>query len=170
VSETGLGEAARVYARFKEVFGGRTSSYTARMAAKERAAKAEDDGGSAAAFGPGRDPVTMRAALTSFLRDFGFEAPLAQADLMSAWADIAGPETAAHSTPLHIDDGVLVIQCDSTAWATQLRSMKSMILATIEEKYRDAGVESVQFLNPGAPSWKRGPRSVPGRGPRDTYG
>ncbi|PZQ74527.1 MAG: DUF721 domain-containing protein, partial [Cutibacterium acnes] len=23
---------------------------------------------------------------------------------------------------------------------------------------------------PSAPSWKHGPRSVPGRGPRDTYG
>ncbi|MDP4886606.1 MAG: DUF721 domain-containing protein, partial [Aquiluna sp.] len=27
-----------------------------------------------------------------------------------------------------------------------------------------------RFIGPSAPSWKKGPRSVPGRGPRDTYG
>ena len=32
------------------------------------------------------------------------------------------------------------------------------------------GVETIRFQGPDAPTWKRGPRSVPGRGPRDTYG
>ncbi|MGB4918016.1 MAG: DUF721 domain-containing protein, partial [Propionicimonas sp.] len=31
-------------------------------------------------------------------------------------------------------------------------------------------VERVVVVGPSAPSWKKGKRSVPGRGPRDTYG
>ena len=37
-------------------------------------------------------------------------------------------------------------------------------------RFPDAGIESVRFEGPNAPSWKRGPRTIPGRGPRDTYG
>ena len=33
-----------------------------------------------------------------------------------------------------------------------------------------AGIETVRFIGPDTPSWKRGPRAIPGRGPRDTYG
>ena len=46
-------------------------------------------------------------------------------------------------------------------------------LSYVAGKHRDcaeAGIESIRFLAPNAPSWKSGPRSVPGRGPRDTYG
>jgi len=87
-----------------------------------------------------------------------------------SWPDLVGAETAEHSTPLSIEDGVLAVQCDSTAWATQLRLMRSHITTTIANRYPDAGIHSVRFDGPNAPSWKRGPRSIPGRGPRDTYG
>ncbi|MGO1853842.1 MAG: DUF721 domain-containing protein, partial [Microbacteriaceae bacterium] len=33
-----------------------------------------------------------------------------------------------------------------------------------------AGVDNLRFIGPDVPSWKWGPRAVPGRGPRDTYG
>jgi predicted nucleic acid-binding Zn ribbon protein len=77
---------------------------------------------------------------------------------------------AKHSSPMTIEEGALVIRCDSTAWATQLRLMRGQITTTIAERYPEAGVESVRVLAPDAPSWKRGLRSVQGRGPRDTYG
>ena len=48
--------------------------------------------------------------------------------------------------------------------------MQEQILAKINEGYGDLGITGLKFLGPDAPSWKKGPRSVPGRGPRDTYG
>jgi predicted nucleic acid-binding Zn ribbon protein len=72
--------------------------------------------------------------------------------------------------PVGIEDGVLAVRCDSTAWATQLRLMRTKVTTEIALKFPDAGIESVRFDGPNAPSWKRGPRSIPGRGPRDTYG
>jgi predicted nucleic acid-binding Zn ribbon protein len=106
-------------------------------------------------------------ALTSKL---GWDSPLAKSELLASWESIVGAETAEHSQPAGIDEGVLAVRCDSTAWATQLRLMRVQILNLITARYPEAGINSLRFEGPGAPSWKRGPRSVPGRGPRDTYG
>ncbi|MDA7848425.1 DUF721 domain-containing protein, partial [bacterium] len=38
------------------------------------------------------------------------------------------------------------------------------------ERFPQAAITTLSIKGPGAPSWKHGPRSVPGRGPRDTYG
>lgn len=165
-----MSEHIQVYARFKQVFGGATSSYLRRIANERTAASGDLDEPQTQPFGPGREPVTLAAAFGQMRRTLGWHTPLAQAELMDAWVEIAGEETAAHSTPMHVDDGTLVVQCDSTAWATQLRRMRSAILGAIAKRYPDARVDDVRFLNPGAPSWKRGRRSVSGRGPRDTYG
>ena len=41
----------------------------------------------------------------------------------------------------------------------------------IAEGTPDAGVQSLNFIGPQAPSWKRGLRTIKNeRGPRDTYG
>ena len=48
--------------------------------------------------------------------------------------------------------------------------MRTDLLTRILDRYPGAGVEMIRFQGPDAPTWKRGPRSVPGRGPRDTYG
>jgi predicted nucleic acid-binding Zn ribbon protein len=48
--------------------------------------------------------------------------------------------------------------------------MQAQILEKVKEAYPDVEVSALKMLGPDAPSWKKGPRSVPGRGPRDTYG
>jgi len=121
-------------------------------------------------FGAGRDPLGLSAVIDGLTSNMGWTSPLAQSDLVASWVEIAGAETAEHSTPTGIEDGVLTIQCDSTAWATQLRLMRTQITTHIALRYPDAKIQSVRFEGPNAPSWKRGPRSIPGRGPRDTYG
>jgi predicted nucleic acid-binding Zn ribbon protein len=100
----------------------------------------------------------------------GWDSPLARAELLAGWPAIVGTDTAAHASPIGIEDGLLTVRCDSTAWATQLRVMGSRITTEIATRFPAAGIESVKFLGPDTPSWKRGPRAIPGRGPRDTYG
>lgn len=156
-------EASRVYLHLKEVFGGFPRG--ARLKRKQRHDPAESQ-----AFGIGRDPKGLGDSLELLTKQLGWRAPLTQADLLNSWAAIAGAETAKHSTPLGIDDGVLTVQCESTAWATQLRLMRVEIMTRIVTEFTEAGVVSIRFQGPNAPSWKKGPRSIPGRGPRDTYG
>jgi predicted nucleic acid-binding Zn ribbon protein len=157
-------EASAVYRRLRGVFGDpslRSSD------ARKRATRTPGD---SAPFGFGRDPSGLSDVLDTMTRSLGWSSPLARGDLLTAWPDLVGIDIAAHSEPAGIDEGVLTVQCDSTAWATQLRIMRAEILTTIVRRYPDAEVTSIRFSGPGAPSWKHGPRSVPGRGPRDTYG
>jgi predicted nucleic acid-binding Zn ribbon protein len=81
-----------------------------------------------------------------------------------------GPEIAAHATPVAFADGELVVEADSTAWATQIRLLAPSLLARLAEDLGAGTVTAVSVRGPRAPSWKRGPWSVRGRGPRDTYG
>ena len=74
------------------------------------------------------------------------------------------------SPAVTLTNGTLTIRCKSTAWATQLRLMQAQILEKINAAYPEVEIKALKMLGPDAPSWKKGPRSVPGRGPRDTYG
>lgn len=167
--EPRLSAASETWLRCKEVFGGgRTSSFRDRKR-RERGGDGPV-GEEQLPFGPHRDPVSTASLLGSLFRRHGWSGPIAQAEVIDRWAELAGEKVAQHARPLHVEEGVLVVQCDSTAWATQLRAIRSTIVAKIARELPDAGIDDLRVLNPGAPSWRRGPRSVPGRGPRDTYG
>ncbi len=159
-------EHVSVYLRFRRVFGEAGS----RSADARKRSKHKKEGGASVPFGIGRDPHGIDDVLDGLTARLGWNSPLARADLLSSWPALVGEETAEHSSPSGIEDGVLTVRCDSTAWATQLRLMRGNITTQIVLRYPDAGIESVRFEGPNAPSWKRGPRSIPGRGPRDTYG
>ena len=64
----------------------------------------------------------------------GCNAPLAHYELLASRHEAAGLETAAHSVPTRIEDGVLTVRCDSTAWATQLRLMRVQIATQIASR------------------------------------
>ena len=98
-----------------------------------------------------------------------WDSQLAEAELFNNWAQIVGETNAAATQPEALINGTLTIRCKSTAWATQLRLMQIQILEMIREAHPGVEITSLKLLGPDAPSWKKRPRSVPGRGPRDTY-
>jgi predicted nucleic acid-binding Zn ribbon protein len=117
------------------------------------------------------DPTLISDVLTNLVSDRQWESGLAEGNLFAQWEKIVGSDIATHTTPISILDGVLLIQCSSTAWATQLQSVHDQLVATISSSAPGALVESLKFTGPSAPSWKKGIRTIRGaRGPRDTYG
>lgn len=134
---------------------------------RKRRIAVDDDN---APFTPGRDPGALGAVLDKLTRDSGWSTTLAREDLVRQWADLAGADTAKHSEPVSLERGLLTVKCDSTAWAKNLQFMRATIITEIGRRYPDAGVDNLRFIGPDVPSWKWGPRVVPGRGPRDTYG
>lgn len=121
-------------------------------------------------FGRGRDPRALGDVLTVIAGDMGWSADLERAKLIEEWAVFAGESTAEHTTIVGIANNVLHVQCDSTTWATELRRLRGEILTRMLQEYPDIDVSDIRFLAPGAPTWRHGPRTVQGRGPRDTYG
>jgi predicted nucleic acid-binding Zn ribbon protein len=158
-------EPSRVYQHLKKVFGD-----PAKRGVDARRRRSRERDADSIPYGRGREPKGLGDVVGNLTQELGWTEPLARSEVIEAWPEVVGEEMAKHSSPMTIEEGALVIRCDSTAWATQLRLMRGQITTTIAERYPEAGVESVRVLAPDAPSWKRGLRSVQGRGPRDTYG
>jgi len=121
-------------------------------------------------FDAGRDPITASSSIDSLMQDFRWQSQLEEAELFIRWGEIVGEINAKNSQPESLNGSKLTVRCKSTAWATELRLMQAVILEKIGERFSELGIKAISFVGPDAPSWKKGSRSVPGRGPRDTYG
>lgn len=118
----------------------------------------------------GRDPQGVGAVFGRLLSERGWNSPVAVGSVMARWAELVGPEIAAHCTPESFHETTVLVRCDSTAWATQLRLISPDLLRRFEQELGAGVVTAMTVVGPSAPSWRKGGRTVRGRGPRDTYG
>ncbi|OLT11951.1 hypothetical protein BJF78_25375 [Pseudonocardia sp. CNS-139] len=123
--------------------------------------------------GPGpddRDPQPFGRLVSRVALDRGWSPRLTDATVLGRWPHLVGPEIADHCTPISLRDGELVLQAESTAWATQLRTLQRQLLGRLAGAVGKDVVRRIRVVGPSGPSWRHGPRHVRGRGPRDTYG
>jgi predicted nucleic acid-binding Zn ribbon protein len=123
--------------------------------------------------GPGpdsRDPQPVGPAARELSSANGWSPKVAEGTVFARWDTVVGEQIAEHAQPVALRDGVLSIAAESTAWATQLRLVQSQLLAKIANAVGDGVVTVLKITGPTAPSWRKGPRHISGRGPRDTYG
>lgn len=129
------------------------------------------DGGSRSGSGPDdRDPQPLGVAVDRLTADHGWEVDVAVHAVLARWSELVGDDLAAHCRPEGFDDGTLTVRAESTAWATQLRLLAPQLVARLNSQVGSGTVRLVTIRGPDAPRWTHGPRSVRGRGPRDTYG
>ena len=114
--------------------------------------------------------MSVGASVERILADRGWERPLSVAGVIGRWNSVVGEQLADHCQPETFEDGNLVVRADSTAWAMQVRLLLPQLERRLEEEVGAGVVDSITVLGPAGPSWKKGSRSVEGRGPRDTYG
>lgn len=123
--------------------------------------------------GPGpdaRDPQPLGRLARDLAKKRGWSAQVAEGTVLGNWASVVGQQIADHATPTALREGVLSVAAESTAWATQLRMIQSQLLAKIAAAVGNGVVTTLKITGPAAPSWRKGPRHIAGRGPRDTYG
>ncbi|WP_440574430.1 DUF721 domain-containing protein [Streptomyces sp. AC154] len=148
----------------------------ARGAAAQQKKQARRGGGlRSGARADGRDPLPLGAAINRLITERGWEAPAAVGGVMGRWPQIVGDDLANHCVPLRYDEDpeerVLTVQCDSTAWATQLRLLAPQLVARLNADLGHGTVRMIKVLGPGGPQRRFGPLRAPGsRGPGDTYG
>ena len=127
-----------------------------------------------AQYGDDRDPQTVDRVMQGWLRDHGYESQVGSGSLIARWPEIVGDQLADHVVPDAVretDDGrELRLRADSTAWATQVRLMIPQIHGRIRALLGAGVVDRITVTGPAPPKRNVGPRRVPGRGPRDTYG
>jgi predicted nucleic acid-binding Zn ribbon protein len=129
--------------------------------------------------GPGpdeRDPATLSGLLDKLVINKGWDLQIAGGRLRARWPELAGRDVSEHVAieTFNLDpsgqSGTLVLRADSTTWATQMRLLLPVIQERLDDEIGVGRITEIKILGPNAPSWKHGIRSVPGRGPRDTYG
>lgn len=117
-----------------------------------------------------RDPQVLGPIVDKMFTERGWSAPVSIGGVVGRWREIVGDQLADHCEVETFDASVLVVRADSTAWATQLRLLQPQLERRLAEEVGEGTVEEIVIRGPGGPSWTKGPRSVRGRGPRDTYG
>jgi predicted nucleic acid-binding Zn ribbon protein len=128
---------------------------------------------------PGRrarrdDPEPLNAAIDGLIDAQGWREAAAVGSVFGRWAQIVGPDLAAHTRPDSLADRELTVTADSTAWATQVRLLAPQLVRRLNAELGDGSVQRVKVRGPASAS---GPARRPGewrvrggRGPRDTYG
>ena len=117
-----------------------------------------------------RDPVRFGELIGRLVAERGWQDTTAAASVLANWDRLVGPEIADHCRPTSLQDGELVLVAESSAWATQLRLMTRTLIARLAERVGPGVVDTVVVRGPVQADWRKGPRRVRGRGPRDTYG
>lgn len=121
-------------------------------------------------YSDGRDPQEIGNLFGKIVRDRGWSAPVAVGSVLSRWNELVGPQISEHCTPESFEDSTVIVRCDSTTWATQIRLLSHELLKHFDRELGPGVITVIRVLGPTAPSWRHGGRSVKGRGPRDTYG
>ncbi|WAP53267.1 DciA family protein [Arthrobacter sp. ATA002] len=118
----------------------------------------------------GRDPQGVGKVFNRFVSERGWNSPVAVGSVISRWEELVGADVSAHCKPESFSDTTVQVRCDSTAWATQLRLLRSSLISRFDAELGPGVVTKIEVIGPAAPNWRKGQRSVKGRGPRDTYG
>lgn len=113
---------------------------------------------------------SLGAILARTISARSWDTPTKMGSVMAKWRDIVGPYNADHTHVETFEGHKLVVRAESTGWAKQLQLLLPTIERRIAEEVGAGVVEQVIILGPVAPSWKKGPYVVRGRGPREDYG
>ena len=77
-------------------------------------------------------PTSLGDALRSYLARAGFGTRLAQAQVISQWSQLVGPQIAAVTEPQSVTpDGTLFVHVATSAWMNELQLMAPQIMAAL---------------------------------------
>ena len=112
-----------------------------------------------------RDPGQLLGqAIGGLLDQQGWQQRAAIGSVFGRWAEIVGPDLAAHTQPDAFADGELAVIADSTAWATQVRLLAPQLVRRLNAELGDGTVRRVKVRGPAPPRQRGGWRVPGGRG------
>jgi len=80
-----------------------------------------------------RDPVPLSSALDDVVRSLRGPSRESVGGLFGRWDEAVGEQVAQHVKPVKLDEGVLVVEVDDPAWATQVKFLTPMIIERLQQ-------------------------------------
>ena len=90
------------------------------------------------------DPRPVGESLDRLAARLGAPGAAAVSTVFSHWPDVVGPAVSAHTRPLSLRDGVLVVAVDDPGWATQLRYLGADVIRRLKELVGEAGIDRLE--------------------------
>ena len=90
------------------------------------------------------EPQSLKSSLDRVARSLGGPDAGSLSGVFGHWADIVGPQLAAHARPVSLSKGVLVVAVTEPAWDTQLTYLESELVGRFREALGDGVVDRVE--------------------------
>ena len=90
------------------------------------------------------EPRRLKASLDRVARSLGGPDSSSLSGLFGRWADIVGPQLAAHARPVSLSSGVLVVAVTEPGWVTQLTYLEGELLGRFREALGEGVVDRVE--------------------------
>jgi predicted nucleic acid-binding Zn ribbon protein len=105
------------------------------------------------------DPQPLTATVGALLSARGWRQRAAVGAVFGRWAEVVGPDLAAHTRPeAFLEDGELVIAADSAAWAVQVRLLAPELLRRLATEVGAGTVCRVRVQGPSGGAGRSGQR------------
>jgi predicted nucleic acid-binding Zn ribbon protein len=79
------------------------------------------------------DPVPISTSLDGIMKSLRGTDRVQIGGVFGRWDDAVGDTVAAHVRPVRLDNGVLTVEADEPAWATQVKFLSGTITARLAE-------------------------------------
>lgn len=80
-----------------------------------------------------RDPIPISNSLDGVVRSLRGPSRAAVSGVFGRWEDAVGAQIAVHVKPVKLDEGVLLVEVDEPAWATQVKFLAPTITQRLVE-------------------------------------
>ncbi len=97
---------------------------------------------------------SLKEAVEQLLAKSPLREGLQQQEVLASWGEIVGVEIAKHSQAIALNDGVLWVRAEGSAWAQELSLLVPRIREEFEKKLGSGSVRDVRFHT------SRSPRSL----------
>jgi Dna[CI] antecedent, DciA len=79
------------------------------------------------------DPISISSSLDGVIRSLRGPGRRQVSGVFGRWEEAVGAQVAAHVQPIKLDDGVLVVEVDDSAWATHVKFLSGTIMERLAE-------------------------------------
>ena len=79
------------------------------------------------------EPIPISASLDGIINSLRGTDRLQIGGVFGKWEDAVGEAVAAHVRPIRLDQGVLIVEADDSAWATQVKFLSGTLTTRLAE-------------------------------------